>query len=220
VHTLQYQAVQNEPRRSVEPQAAVIVSADSAARVEPQMGVGFKAAPEVSPLRALALIEGGAFAISLDRSDDFLASRPAQVRWTTRSRLAAIIPQAKDAPSLVLFARDARVAQLAAVDLSELLPGWNESGRIQVVEGGLEAWAAAGLPTVGTPDESLRQEDRIDFLFWAHDRRRGNKDAMRTYLDWEKQLLAQAQRDHSGFPLFRGRAASAATHFNTRENQQ
>ena len=212
VHTLRYQAVLNESPVLCEPQATTTISADKAARVEPQMSEGLRAAPEIKPLLALELIERGALVISLDRSDDFLTARPEQAHWATRSRLAAIIPQAKHAQSLVLFSRDARVAQLAAVDLSELLPGWIESGRIHVVEGGLEAWSAAGLPTVSTDCDSLRDEDRIDFLFWAHDRRRGNKDAMRTYLDWEKQLLAQAQRDHPGFPLFRGGAALVATH--------
>ena len=48
----------------------------------------------------------------------------------------------------------------------------------------------SGLPTVATaripPDA-----DRIDFLFFVHDRHEGNKAAMRGYLQWETGLLAQ-----------------------------
>ena len=53
------------------------------------------------------------------------------------------------------------------------------------------------------PADALTREQRIDFLFWAHDRRSGNAASMRAYLDWEKQLTAQAQREPAGFPLAR-----------------
>jgi len=44
--------------------------------------------------------------------------------------------------------------------------------------------------------------ERIDYLFWAHDRHDGNPDAMRTYLGWEEQLPGQvAAEGGAGFRL-------------------
>ena len=43
---------------------------------------------------------------------------------------------------------------------------------------------------------------RIDYVFWNHDRHAGNQDAMRAYLQWETELPAQIAADGlSGFRL-------------------
>ena len=44
--------------------------------------------------------------------------------------------------------------------------------------------------------------DRIDFLFFVHDRHEGNKAAMRGYLQWETGLLAQLdEQERASFRL-------------------
>ena len=60
-----------------------------------------------------------------------------------------------------------------------------------VLEGeGPEAWRAAGHAIVATPDDPPDAE-RIDHLFFTHDRHEGNRAAAQRYLDWELALVGQ-----------------------------
>jgi 3-mercaptopyruvate sulfurtransferase SseA len=59
-----------------------------------------------------------------------------------------------------------------------------------LLEGGMAAWRAAGLPVEATP-ELPADGDCIDYLFFVHDRHDGNKEAARRYLAWETGLVAQ-----------------------------
>ena len=44
--------------------------------------------------------------------------------------------------------------------------------------------------------------ERIDYIFWNHDRHAGNEEAMRAYLRWETELPAEIARDGlAGFRL-------------------
>lgn len=175
------------------------LNADAAARVELALGEVQAVAPAFAPEQAQRLLAGGAQAIYLDRSDRFLAASPVAALWANRARLEAVLELARRGQRLVLFSEDGRLAQLAAVDLYEAYP----QAELAVVEGGLIAWREAGL-SESAPADGLSDAARIDFLFWAHDRRRGNAQAMRAYLDWEKQLLEQAAREPAGFPLSGG----------------
>jgi hypothetical protein len=95
-----------------------------------------------------------------------------------------------------MFSADAAAARLAAVDLAEL-----GGARIALVSGGTQAWSGAGLPVVASPDNPPDAE-RIDYLFWNHDRHTGNRDAMQAYLRWETELPDQIAADGlAGFNL-------------------
>ena len=83
-----------------------------------------------------------------------------------------------------------------AVDLAELT-----SAQIALVRGGTKTWARYGLPVAASPDDPPDAQ-RIDYVFWNHDRHAGNRDAMRAYLHWETELPAQIAADRlSGFRL-------------------
>ena len=64
------------------------------------------------------------------------------------------------------------------------------------------AWRAAGLPVVSSPD-TPSDEERIDFIFWNHNRHEGTEgaqQAMRNYLQWELDLPGEIEKDGlSGF---------------------
>lgn len=177
--------------------SAAHVSADRAARVEAAVGDVPRYAPEIDPVAALALCRQGALPVCVERSDAFLVERPTGAIWANRARLDRLHPALREGRPLLLFSDDGRLAQLAAVDLLESSP----RTPVHVVRGGQTAWVAAGLPMESGHAGDLPDEDRIDFLFWAHDRRRGNAQAMRAYLAWEKQLVAQAAQEPAGFPL-------------------
>ena len=67
--------------------------------------------------------------------------------------------------------------------------------------GGTRTWASAGLSVAASPGDPPDAE-RIDYLFWNHDRHAGNEDAMRAYLRWETELPGQIAADGlSGFEL-------------------
>ena len=61
---------------------------------------------------------------------------------------------------------------------------------VQRLDGGIPAWHAAGYPLEATPAMPTDPE-RIDYLFFVHDRHDGNLEAARGYLAWEVGLVAQ-----------------------------
>ncbi len=65
----------------------------------------------------------------------------------------------------------------------------------------MEGWRAAGHPFAASPDDPP-DADRIDYIFWNHDRHAGNQEAMRAYLRWETELPGEIARDGlAGFRL-------------------
>ncbi len=95
-----------------------------------------------------------------------------------------------------MFSADEAAARLAAVDLAEL-----GGARIMLVPAALRRGPSAGLPVVASPGDPPDAE-RIDYLFWNHDRHTGNRDAMQAYLRWETELPDQiAAEGLAGFNL-------------------
>jgi rhodanese-related sulfurtransferase len=156
-------------------------------------------AAAVSAQEAAAMIRDGAAAVVLGASAAFRAGHPAGAVWSIRPRLDRLPPAVLAARRIVVFGDDPGVARLAIGDLAELT-----KAEIVLVEGGLAAWRAAGLPLVASPDEPPDSE-RIDFVFWNHNRHgtdEGAAQAMRNYLQWELDLPGEIERDGiSGFRI-------------------
>jgi cystathionine beta-lyase len=130
--------------------------------------------------------EGPATVLDLRASAAFIQRRVQGSRWATRSRVAQLT---EGVTGLIgLLTPDAGVAQLAADELPPALQGQAR-------------WLPSldGLPVEegGTP---LSDAERIDFLFFVHDRHAGNKAAARQYLAWETGLLGQmTARERASF---------------------
>ena len=92
----------------------------------------------------------------------------------------------------MLVADDPAIAALAALDLGEA-----GCGDIRLLDGGQEAWRAAGLPVAATPDNPP-DADCIDFLFFTAARHDGDAEAARAYLTWETGLIAQLDAQERG----------------------
>ncbi|MFB4203019.1 rhodanese-like domain-containing protein [Arhodomonas sp. KWT2] len=152
-------------------------------------------APVPAPLPALARCEAVA-AVAEDAGGDgppvldlrgsaaHRHGHPPGARWLTRSRLGEFIPVlARERSGVRLLADDPDRAALVAGDLAD-----HGIDGVALIDGGLDAWAAAGGPVVETPDDP---PDRacIDRLFFVHDRHDGNLDAARRYLEWEQGLV-------------------------------
>ncbi|MFJ4142500.1 cystathionine beta-lyase [Pseudomonas sp. NPDC089734] len=151
----------------------------------PAVEVG--AAPDFPVIGVQALVDAlkdqAVALVDLRASARFRKGHIEGSRWSIRPLLAAAV---LDEPRpLVLIADEPALAQLA---LDELPQAQRQQARL--LEGGVEAWASAGLPLHEGRD-SLPDAQCIDFLFFTHDRHSGNKDAARQYLAWEIGLLGQ-----------------------------
>jgi len=89
----------------------------------------------------------------------------------------------------VLLSDEPDAAALAALDLNEC--GFAD---VRLLDDGVAAWRAAGLPVEASPDRPSPVE-AIDFLRFVHDRHDGNLEASRQYLAWEQGLLSQLDDD-------------------------
>lgn len=160
------------------------------AMVQPVLGLESIATPLVTPKELKALIDAGD-AVVLDTGPG-LAYRQAHIPgaiWGCRPQLAKAVAKLGKATRIVITSPDGVRARLASLDLAGLT-----DAKIAVLQGGTDAWVAAGLPTEETP-ATPSNEEIIDHLVWVAGRRTGNQDEMKQYLAWEQQLVAQLERD-------------------------
>jgi rhodanese-related sulfurtransferase len=160
----------------------------SAGHAEPAAG-NLAAMPEIEPEEAAGRLAEGAAAIALEPSSAYRLSHPQGAVWANRARLDRLLAAILGARQIILFADDMTAARLAAVDLGELT-----TARLAAVRGGASVWRRAGLPVASSPEDPPDSE-RIDYLFWNHDRHSGNAAAMRAYLHWETELPEQITAD-------------------------
>lgn len=110
--------------------------------------------------------------------------------WSIRPLIAQHVPQG--AGTVVVVADDPVLAALAASELGD-------DTRVHYLRDGIRGWCDAGFEVEATPDTPPDSE-RIDYLFFVHDRHDGNKNAARQYLAWELGLIAQLDaQDRSVF---------------------
>jgi rhodanese-related sulfurtransferase len=154
--------------------------------------------PHTVKVGEVTLADGKAAAsIVLGPSAAFCAGHPSGAVWTIRPRLGQLPAEILQAPRIFIFADDPDLGRLACIDLAEL-----SSAQVALVDGGVAAWRAAGLPVASSPD-TPSDEERIDFIFWNHNRHdsdEGAAQAMRNYLQWELDLPEEIEKDGlSGF---------------------
>ncbi len=108
--------------------------------------------------------------------------------FAIRARFATSLPKIPAAKLLVLTSPDGKLAKLAAAEAAKL------SGRpVKVLAGGTAAWKAAGLP-LATGEEHMADLAE-DAWYRPYDRKAGVEAAMKDYLNWELDLVAQIERD-------------------------
>jgi rhodanese-related sulfurtransferase len=141
-------------------------------------------------------INGGAAGVFVGSSADYRTAHPEDSVWAIRPRLDRLPASVLRATRIAVFADDEAVGALVASDLAEIA-----AGPVALVQDGISAWHAAGRPFAASPDEPPDSE-RIDTIFWNHDRHAGNQEAMRAYLRWETELPGEIARDGlAGFQL-------------------
>jgi rhodanese-related sulfurtransferase len=136
------------------------------------------------------LARGEATVVDLRPSAAWLDAHIPDSVWTTRPRLASTL--ARKAGRVTFIADDPRLAAWAVADLPN-----RDGHEFSMLEGGFGAWREWGGREVSDAG-ALAPAERIDFLFFTHDRHAGNKAAARQYLQWEVDLLTQLDADERG----------------------
>ncbi|PCF95686.1 cystathionine beta-lyase [Vreelandella nigrificans] len=140
--------------------------------------------PSIAPSTLAArLINEDIALIDLRPSGEFIGGHIAGALWSTRPLVPDTI--AGETRPIVLISHERSVASLTALEFTA-----HQIQSMQWMSDDIKEWREAGLPLTRLSD-ALTDEQRIDFLFFAHDRHAGNKAAARQYLDWEVGLLDQ-----------------------------
>jgi rhodanese-related sulfurtransferase len=141
-------------------------------------------------------VHDGAAVVAIQPSAEYRRAHPEDAVWAIRPRLDRLPGNVLRASRIAVFAEDEAIGALAVSDLAELA-----RGPVALVDGGIDAWRAAARPFTAAPDDPP-DIDRIDYIFWNHDRHAGNEAAMRAYLRWETELPGEIARDGlAGFRL-------------------
>ena len=157
------------------------------------------ALPEVTAItitEAAHWLHEGAAAVFIGSSAEYRRAHPEDAVWAIRPRLERLPASVLRATRIAVFAEEEAAGALAVADLAAIA-----SGPVVLVRGGADAWRAAGRPLAASADNPPDSE-RIDYIFWNHDRHTGNEEAMRAYLQWEVDLPGEIARDGlAGFRL-------------------
>lgn len=124
-----------------------------------------------------------ALLIDLNSSTEYRAAHIDGALWSIRPKLAYLAID--EGRRIILTSQNQTVSELAAIDLA-----YQGHKEISYLAGGPGTWKAAGLDVVSTPDTPADSEC-IDYLFFVHDRHKGNLQSARDYLAWETGLLDQ-----------------------------
>ncbi len=154
--------------------------------------LGFKAssvATIASPDLKQALGAGTAVVVDFANSHSYGRGHIADAWFCTRARLRQALAKLPKAETLVFTSPDGVLAGLAAQDASEA----DSALPVKVLEGGTDAWTAAGLPL---EEGQTHMADEVDDVWLsARDRGHNREEAMREYLAWEIDLVNQMATD-------------------------
>ncbi len=159
--------------------------------VAPQKVARWAAQPTISAGELHAVIQSGEPTLLVDFSSSRTYRRRhiPQAYWCIRQHLMSALHFHRPIGLLVLTSASGRTAHLAAMDYAQAEP----NQLLRVLEGGNDAWEQAGYPLIGGTDNLLCKIDDV----WdrPYDREHDQDRRMRQYLEWEQQLMDQAERD-------------------------
>lgn len=113
--------------------------------------------------------------------------------FVLRSQLAVALDALPRADRIVVTCGSGLLAPWAARDLREWLTAQGRAGEVLVLDGGTDAWVAAGLPVeAGNTHPASPPIDRYRRPYEGTD---NPASAMQAYLDWEFGLVDQLKRD-------------------------
>lgn len=161
------------------------------------LGLDEAVCDSVTPAELDALIgRKAATVVDLGASRAYRAGHVPGAWFAVRSRIAAGLDRVPVTGRLVFTSEDGTVARLAAAESADLA-----AAPAACLEGGTEAWAAAGLPLVEGEENMADAAD--DVWLKPYERAGDVTAAMNEYLSWELDLMRQVERDGTaGFRHF------------------
>ncbi len=130
-------------------------------------------------------LRGGTMAaVDLSGSRAYRAGHVPGAGFALRARLDLVLDKLPAAETVVLVSGDGALARLAAAERGD---------GFAFLEGGTEAWTAAGMPLA--EGEEWMLDDPVDVWLRPYDRGGDVTQAMNAYLEWELQLVAQIEAD-------------------------
>jgi rhodanese-related sulfurtransferase len=153
--------------------------------------LGFKEKESISSMTLKALLdsEEKVAVVDLGTSAEYKNRHIPGAWWVVRSRLASDLSPNPPVNSLVLTSPDGVLAHLAAEEVEACRPGQ----AVRVLNGGTNAWIAAGLPISGGMERAISEAD--DVWYKPYEQPDAPYGAMREYLSWEVALLEKLERD-------------------------
>ena len=161
-------------------QAAVLPPAPEAERFTP------------AQLQA-ALADGSTVVIDLGPGQAYVKAHIPGAWFAIRAQLRQALDALPRAARYVLASAAGVLAPYAAADLRTLLAARQQAAQVLVLDGGTQAWAAAGLPL--EPGEARLATPRTDRYRRPYEGTDAPREAMQGYLDWEFGLVEQLGRD-------------------------
>ncbi|ETF01069.1 sulfurtransferase [Advenella kashmirensis W13003] len=158
--------------------------------------------PAINTRAASEWTSKGAILVDARSSERYLQSHARGAVWANRAAVSpALVEKIALAGRAVILADDNTVARLLGQTLQELTSKSGAQTNLAIVDGGFNAWERAGLEVV-IERQALANHERIDYLFWLHDRHAGNLEASAAYLQWEADLPRQiGAASEAGFRL-------------------
>ncbi|WP_236599367.1 rhodanese homology domain-containing protein [Ramlibacter monticola] len=133
--------------------------------------------------------EGGTAVLDFAPSARHVAGHIPGAWFVLRSQLAQALDAIRPASRYVLTCGTSALARHVAAEVAALRP----QAEVRVLEGGTQAWSAAGLPLES--GEQRLASPRIDRYRRPYEGTDAPRAAMQAYLDWEYGLVAQLGRD-------------------------
>jgi rhodanese-related sulfurtransferase len=148
------------------------------------------AAPDATSVEDLAarLSTGEAVVVDFATSRQYRAGHIPGAWFALRGRLSADASRLPAAPLYVATSPDGVYARLAAAELAAAT-----GTPVRVLTGGTDAWIAAGHAVESGGTNLASTPD--DVFLKAFERADKREEAMRQYLQWELDLVAQVRRD-------------------------
>ena len=156
---------------------------------ETVIGLSDAIAETIEPAALAELLEqGDALVVDLGSTRHYRAGHIPGAWFAIRARFAADAAKLPAAKLYVVTSPDGVIARLAARELAAAT-----GTPVTVLAGGTAAWEAAGFALEAAPERLASPPE--DVLLKAFERREKRDDAMRDYLQWELDLVAQVRRD-------------------------
>ena len=153
------------------------------------LGLDRIAATSIAPEELRARLQSGSVSVvDVDWSRDYRAGHIPGAWFGLRSRLESVLAKVPSDGLVVFTSSDGTLAKLAAADAATLT-----DRPVAVLEGGTDAWRAAGFPLESGATRMASDAD--DIRLRAREQEKDVEAAMRAYLEWEINLAEQMATD-------------------------